>query len=440
MKEHEERLLAALQGDVYRNYVYSYPHKTSYRDLPEPISLAQAWEQEDKSSLFLYLHIPFCEMRCGYCNLFTTTQAPDDLVNRYLDQLVTQMRITNGYLGDYEFAQMAMGGGTPTYLSTPQLQQVFDSLKRYLHLKPIPISVEVSPATIDAEKLACLHEYGVDRISIGVESFSAQDLKNLGRPQSLKQVSQALQLIRDSNVPRLNIDLIYGSANQSLESWLASVDEALQWQPEELFLYPLYVRPLTGLGKRSVYQQEDRMQFYTAARNKLLANGYKQSSMRMFVKQKLRSTTNQYRCQEDGMVGLGAGARSYTDSLHYSSKYAVNKDHIKKIIQDYIDTPDWHLAQVDYGIELDLEDQKRRYVLLSLLQCEGLNLHTYQQKFQSSIFDDFPELVLLEKQRLASSDSDYLILNEQGIAYSDVIGHWFFSNNIKSRMQDWEWK
>lgn len=439
MKEHEERLLAALQGDVYRNYVYSYPHKTSYRDLPEPISLAQAWKQEDKSSLFLYLHIPFCEMRCGYCNLFTTTQATDDLVNRYLDQLVTQMRITNGFLGDYEFAQMAMGGGTPTYLSTPQLQKVFDSLKRYLHLKHIPTSVEVSPATIDAEKLACLSEYGVDRISIGVESFNAQDLKKLGRPQSLKQVSQALQLIRDSNLLRLNIDLIYGSANQSLESWLASVDEALQWQPEELFLYPLYVRPLTGLGKRSVYQQEDRMQFYEAARDKLLANGYQQSSMRMFVKQQ-SALTNEYRCQEDGMVGLGAGARSYTRNLHYSSNYAVNKQQIGKIIQDYIDTPDWHLAQVDYGIELDLEDQKRRYVLLSLLQCEGLNLHTYQQKFQSSIFDDFPELVLLEKQRLASSDSDYLILNEQGIAYSDVIGHWFFSNNIKSRMQDWEWK
>ena len=442
LRQKEQQLLDFLSGKPYLNYVYSYPHKTSYRDFEQPRTLHDVWSKEDKRSLFLYVHIPFCEMRCGYCNLFTTTNPQEDLVANYLNALARQAQVTAKFLqDDFHFEQLAFGGGTPTYLSAEQLQTSFNILEQHLKVKNLPASVEVSPATADHERLALLKERGVERISIGVESFDKDDLKSLGRPQTPDNVANALQQIRDSKIPRLNIDLIYGSANQSLQSWLYSIDQALAWQPEEIFIYPLYIRPLTGLGRKHQLEVEDqRLKAYFAARERLLAAGYEQSSMRMFVRANTPEQKGRYRCQEDGMIGLGAGARSYTQSLHYSSHYAVGKPQIKQIIQDYNNTSSDGFAQTGYGIEIDLQDQKRRYVLLSLLQIGGFPFSDYQTRYDSDVLEDIPQLHLLEKHQLATIDDNMICLNEKGIAYSDLIGSWLFTDTIRQRMQNWEWQ
>ncbi|MGH1541643.1 MAG: STM4012 family radical SAM protein [Arenicella sp.] len=437
----EQQLQSYLSGEPYLNYVYSYPHKTSYRDFAKPKSLKQVWQDEDKSSLFLYLHIPFCEMRCGYCNLFTTTNPEENLVDNYLQALERQSIATAEYMqNDFHFEQLAFGGGTPTYLSPQQLQSCFDILQTHLNARQLPASVEVSPNTVDPERLSVLKQAGVERISMGVESFDQKDLKALGRPQLEGNVERALQTIRDSKINRLNIDLIYGGYNQSLASWLYSVDQALAWQPEEIFIYPLYVRPLTGLGRKQQNDIEDqRLRFYFSAREHLLKAGYEQSSMRMFIRQDSPIQTSRYRCQEDGMIGLGAGARSYTENLHYSSHYAVAKPQIKNIIRQYNNTRDSDFSSASYGISIDINDQKRRYVLLSLLQVAGLSFSDYHTKFKSDVLQDIPQLTLLNKYKLADHSDKTIQLNEKGIAHSDLIGNWLFTEHISQRMQTWVW-
>ncbi|MGB2130790.1 MAG: hypothetical protein ACPHXW_05140, partial [Marinobacterium sp.] len=141
--QHLQQLLQ--QQDDYLNYVYSYPHKTAYRTLEPAVDLQQAWADEVKQQLFLYVHVPFCEMRCGYCNLFTLSRPPEALVDQYLDTLERQARITAGWLGDARFEQLAFGGGTPTFLSADQLQRVFAILRRELGWQGQHASVEVSP-------------------------------------------------------------------------------------------------------------------------------------------------------------------------------------------------------------------------------------------------------------------------------------------------------
>src|SRR5215207_3978287 len=110
----------------YQSYVYSYPHKQAYRPFDVPIPLKDAWANEDKSALFLYLHVPFCEMRCGFCNLFTTVHPTQSLEETYLDTLETQAKRVKAALGAASYARMAIGGGTPTYLSAAQLHRLFD--------------------------------------------------------------------------------------------------------------------------------------------------------------------------------------------------------------------------------------------------------------------------------------------------------------------------
>ncbi|PSB54583.1 coproporphyrinogen III oxidase, partial [Chamaesiphon polymorphus CCALA 037] len=119
-------LQTLLANSTYTSYSYAYPHKTAYRPLDPPAHLSTVWAQEKKEALFLYLHIPFCEMRCGFCNLFTQTNAGEDLVTEYLKTLTREAQQVKAALGESQFARMAIGGGTPTFLNVPELERVFD--------------------------------------------------------------------------------------------------------------------------------------------------------------------------------------------------------------------------------------------------------------------------------------------------------------------------
>src|SRR5580693_5166313 len=151
---------------VYEGYAYSYPHKTAYRHFDEPLALADVWQSERLDALFLYIHIPFCEMRCGFCNLFTQAGARESLVTRYLDKLEEHAEVAAGAIPGARFVRLAIGGGTPTFLDCAGLGRMFDVAQLLLGEINIPVSIEVSPATLTDEKLALLKERGVTRISI----------------------------------------------------------------------------------------------------------------------------------------------------------------------------------------------------------------------------------------------------------------------------------
>lgn len=237
----------------YQSYVYAYPHKTAYRELPDRPPLRELWAGESQHALSLYLHIPFCEVRCGFCNLFTRIGGPDGLTTAYLDALDRQAGAVRAALDEGAgFALAAFGGGTPTYLSAAELERLCDIAEHRMgaDLRAIPLSVEASPATATADRLAVLAERGTTRLSLGVQSFVDAEARSAVRPQKRAEVEAALGRIRDAGFPVLNIDLIYGIDGQTEASWLRSLDAALAWRPEELYLYPLYVRPLTGLARR----------------------------------------------------------------------------------------------------------------------------------------------------------------------------------------------
>src|SRR5262245_1370337 len=119
-------LAELLRAAPYVSYTYAYPHKTAYRPFPEPLRLDALWAQENRRSLFLYLHVPFCEMRCGFCNLFTTVNPAASLTDGYLDAIERQARRVRAALNDATIARMALGGGTPTFLGVDQLRRLFN--------------------------------------------------------------------------------------------------------------------------------------------------------------------------------------------------------------------------------------------------------------------------------------------------------------------------
>ncbi|WP_221353719.1 STM4012 family radical SAM protein [Streptomyces beigongshangae] len=436
----------------YQSYTYAYPHKTAYRPLVPAPRLADLWAGESRQALSLYLHIPFCEIRCGFCNLFTRIGAPDGLTGRYLDAVRRQAAAVREALGDGEpprFANAAFGGGTPTFLEAAELERLCDIAEREtgVDLRTVPLSVEASPSTATADRLAVLAGRGTTRLSLGVQSFVEEESRAAVRPQRRDDVEAALARVREAAIPVLNIDLIYGIDGQTAASWRYSLDAALAWRPEEIYLYPLYIRPLTGLGRHADPRAADRewderrLRRYREGRDHLLAQGYEQVSMRMFRRTDAPPQgPDDYACQTDGMIGLGCGARSYTSRLHYSFDYAVSMREIRGIIDDYTATADFSRAL--HGRWVDEDEARRRHLLQSVLQAKGLPAADYRARFGTDPYEDFPaELgTLTARGWLDDTGPGLLRLSAEGLAHSDAIGPEFFSPAVRDAMAAYETK
>ncbi len=426
------KLRTMLEGSPYQQYLYGYPHKTAYRPFSRPLPLRDVWSGEDTRALFLYVHVPFCEMRCGFCNLFTAAGPTADVVTHYLDALEREVRAVKDALGTPGFARAAIGGGTPSFLEPAELHRVFDLMGPVLGapLGKIPMSIELSPETTTAEKVRVLRERGADRVSIGVQSFLEKEVAAVKRPQKVSDVERALDLLRAEGFGTLNLDFIYGIEGQTVGSFIESLQMSQRWKPEEIYLYPLYVRPLTYLGKAARAWDDLRLSLYRAGRDWLKSNGYRQVSMRMFRRvDSPFAAAPVYRCQEDGMIGVGVGARSYTKSLHYSSEFAVASRAVRGIIDSYSARPAESFAAAHHGFALSALEQQRRHAILSLLSEEGM---------PRAAFDALPQLGELIALGFADERDGAIRLTDAGVERSDVIGPWLHSDDVDALMHQWE--
>lgn len=432
------RAVPADLGPLYQDYAYGYPHKNAYRSFAAPQPLRDLWAGERMDRLFLYLHIPFCEMRCGFCNLFATANPDEDRVEHYLTALARQIEAVRDELGTVRPVQLAIGGGTPTLLGPAPLEALFERIATRLNADPrrLPSGIETSPKTATPETIALLSQWGFERISIGVQSFIEAETRAMGRPQEPAMLAAALDTIRAHRFGRLNIDLIYGAENQTAASWRHSLHRALEWAPEEIFLYPLYVRPRTGLDRRSQVEDEHRRALYRVGRDLLLDAGYEQVSMRAFHRPAGVGTSgNEFSCQEDGVLGLGTGARSYTSRAHYATRYAVTRRGVLDILDDFAacDTDAFRFAY--HGIEMSVGEAMRRYVLKSILRRDGLDTARFEQVFGVAPGVALPGLDRIGEMGLIEAHGTLLRPTPAGLEHSDAIPPLFYSDAVRARMR-----
>ena len=325
----------------YIQYMYSYPHKTAYRPL-EGIDLKTFLACLSGQENSLYFHIPFCQYKCGYCNLFSLAGQPESVMEQYVDAMERQAeQLSRELPADTEFSDLTLGGGTPLLLPNHLLERVFRISEDYFHFRsaPCPVSAgvslnqsgkenpaskagvhpviaETSPNQTTKEKLWLLKEHGVTRLSIGVQSFQEKELETLHRFHRAGTAKRALADIGKVGFSCVNIDLIYGIPGQTRESLLDSLEQALDFSPEELFIYPLYVKPGTALYQQEVKRQPEAFEMYQCVRERLKKEGYHSYSMRRFVKgaKEVQETSL---CGFGNTISVGCGGRSYIGNLHF---------------------------------------------------------------------------------------------------------------------------
>jgi oxygen-independent coproporphyrinogen-3 oxidase len=427
---------ADLRACAYPGYVYGYPHKKAYRPLA-PRPLADVWRDEDARSLYCYVHLPFCKQRCSFCNLFTLATGERGPVPLYLDALARQMEMVAKAIPGARFSRLYIGGGTPTFLSIEELRRLCYNLTSILGVEPAQTHacIEASPETLDAEKALALKEMGFQRLSLGVQSFVEAEREAVNRRWGL----EAIDAVGHAGFRHFNIDLIYGLPGQTRESWRTSLHAAIASPATSLFLYPLYVRPLTGLGVRQHSPTPHEMAgMYDDAVGLLAGAGFRQLTMRQF-RRDTGDDADEYRCQRHGMVGLGAGARSYTSGLHYSTPWKMLTKNIRTEIEEYSVTMTRGDDAVRFGIELDDDERRRRFVIQSLLY-DGLDLRAFSSNFNRDARELFAgEWALLWEERCIVDEGDIIRLSARGMRHADIVGNLFFSERVQALTEAYEY-
>lgn len=426
--------------EPYVQYMYSYPHKTAYRSL-EGINLADWLHYLEGRDNSLYLHIPFCQYKCGYCNLFSIAGAENKLsfIEDYVYTMERQAEQVSGVMPEgVSFNSLDIGGGTPLLLPSHILEHVFAIAEKYFGIKygEIPVNVETSPNQTEKSKLEILKKNGVTRISIGVQSFNSLELKTLHRFHSPGRALEALELIRETGFPCLNIDIIYGIPGQTKETLLKSLAQAVSFKPEEMFVYPLYVKNGTYLYQRGVKPSKDTTELYKCARDFLVANGYKQQSMRRFVQAADTLASGGISlCGFGNTLSAGCGGRSYIGNLHFCSPYTTGNAGCTQQLNNYIKQRDF--LKIEHGFILSEDEQKRRYAVKHILFGRGILEEEYKEHFKSSPEEDFPFIKEWQEKGYAYTGGGFISLTEEGIALSDYLGPEFISGEVKARMENW---
>ena len=425
----------------YVQYMYSYPHKTAYRPL-EDVYLKEYIHFLKGSENSLYIHIPFCQAKCGYCNLFSVTGQDAQDMDRYLDAVKRQGIQYQQLLDSVQavFCELVIGGGTPLSLLPGQLERMFGmAADLFAFTKDRQIVAETAPNQTDALRLQALKQAGVTRVSMGIQSFHDRELAVLGRRHCAQKAREALHLLKSSDFACVNTDFIYGIPGQTVNSLLESLKEALTFEPDEIFLYPLYVKHGVGMQYQGIRPDAEQTYLqYQAAGSFLKSEGYRQDSMRRFVRRKEEKTYVE--CGFGTSLALGCGGRSYLGNLHFCSPYAVTRQECLTRLHEYENTTDF--TRISHGILLSQEELRRRYLIRHLFLMPGLSLEGYQKAFGSSVIADFPILqdwtdsgyITLQKKRSA----EYLTLTEAGLGYSDHLGPQLISASVQTAMEEWE--
>lgn len=290
------------------------------------------------SAFGLYIHIPFCAQKCPYCD-FNTYAGLESLYDATVDALCAELERWTHCLADRTVSTVFVGGGTPTVLTALQLERLFDALHRCFPVADgAEITCEANPGTVDQAKFSILRSLGVNRLSMGVQSFQPAELRFLGRIHSVDDVGHALTTARKVGFDNINLDFIFGMPGQTEISWRNTLDQALALAPEHLSLYSLIVEPDTPLfhwvenGSVPEPDEDQAALFYEYAMEHLANSHYIQYEVSNWAR------------------------RTGTDSNHETPKLACRHNLIYWRNQDYLGVGPGahsHLRTVENGVRLE---------------------------------------------------------------------------------------
>ncbi len=441
----KDRLVHFLATVPQGHFVYAYPPHKIYSKIEGEFDFKKSWASTPAGDLNVYFHIPFCRQKCSYCNIESiATKEGSPMTDRYLTALENEMRLYRGSLDKFRIITVYMGGGTPSYLSEPQMERFFKSINSLLvNTKSLEeLCIELSPDSTTEKKIEILKGHGVTRISLGVQSFDESHIQTFNRKYNVENLDYLLELIKANGFKNLNIDIIYGHPNQDIKMLEESLIRSLASRPGTISMYPLNVKPLTPFWKKIGPEGLDRNKIdnmYEFARDFLLRNGYKQDTRLRFVLPSIgRYAHKDETVKGKPVKGFGNAAQSYAEDVHYRPSYSVS--HCKKDIEEYITDIESGRHPARYALFLNKDEKMRRAIIMNL-RHSSLSLFGFRKKFEITPQNAFPEEfgVLLE-EGMIFEDNGIIKLTERGYKHENAVSKLFFSETILELQRNYKYE
>ncbi len=361
----------------------------------------------------IYIHIPFCKSRCIYCDFYSTTL--QTWQGRYVDALIKEAELRNDYLAGESIETIYFGGGTPSQLSIENMAKLLSYIRHYAGQDVKEFTIECNPDDITPMLVETLVNCGVNRISMGAQTFSAERLHFLRRRHSPQQVDDAVKVVREAGIKNISIDLMFGFPKETLEDWTHDINHALALDIEHISAYSLMYEedtPLHNMLKKGLIQEIDeelsRVMYYTLI-DRLTEAGYEQYEISNFAKKGYRSKHNSNYWNYTAYLGLGAGAHSF----NYNSRQWNAEDVVLYINK---------VEKGEIPFEQELLNNTTKYndmITTALRTKEGINL-------DSELVSNNKDYILRNAKHLINKgllavDNGRLHLTKHGLYVSDDV-------------------
>lgn len=355
----------------------------------------------------LYVHVPFCIRKCKYCDFVSFQKKNCD---KYLDSLINELE---EYKGE-EIDSIFIGGGTPTCLDNDELSRLLSFINSNFNIKPqSEWTVEMNPKTADEKKLLMMRDCGVNRISVGVQSFCDKELEIIGRVHNSREAKESLALV-SGIFENFNIDLMSALPSQSIKSFISSVDTAISFNPTHISCYSLILEENTPLyqmnenGLLMLPDEDEEREMYETVCKKLGEAGYVQYEISNFAKTDRECVHNlkYWQCKE--YIGTGLAAHSYIGNERF-----YNTSDMEEYIKGN--------RQAE-RIKLSDDDMCSEFIIMSLRLIKGIDLSEYKKRFKRDFTDDYKKEIekFLKLGMLEYSDG-FIRLTREGISLSNSV-------------------
>ncbi|MBS7807710.1 oxygen-independent coproporphyrinogen III oxidase [Variovorax sp. PCZ-1] len=420
-----------IQGPRYTSYPTAdrFVEAFSANDASQALQLRNITGGVRAQGLSLYLHIPFCESLCYYCACNKVITKQKDRADIYLKYLEKELDLVAAQLeaGTASVQQLHLGGGSPTFLDDAQLAQLMTMIRMRFQLDSLAeCSIEVDPRTVSRQRLQRLRQLGFNRLSFGVQDFDAKVQKAVHRVQPFEQVSRLMQDARELGFASLNMDLIYGLPQQTIQSMQTTFDQVISLRPDRIALYgyahlPQRFKPQRRIDEQLLPTAHEKSAMLRLALEKLGAAGYvyigmdhfalPQDSLAIAKKQgRLHRNFQGYSTLPDcDLIGLGVSAISKVGAA-----YSQNV----KSLDAYYDLLDQGRLPIERGLALSRDDLVRRAVIMALM-CQGeLSFESielaYLIDFKNYFKAELSELEQLQRDGLVEIEPEGLLVTEAG--------------------------
>lgn len=343
----------------------------------------------EKDRVGIYIHIPYCEKRCLYCDFLSSTSYEG--LDTYFDHILKEISLYKEIYGRQNIGSIYFGGGTPSTVDPAYIDQLLQALNKNNHiLKDAEISLEANPESMTRGKAIAYKASNINRISMGCQSFNDRFLKSLGRIHNEEKIYQAVDVIRGSGINNLNLDLIYGLPGQGLTDLKEDLDKITGLEPDHISAYSLILEEETPLYKMAdkgildlVSDEDDRF-FYHYVVEYLRKKGYDRYEISNFAKAGRESRHNLCYWKSDYYIGMGLGSSSFFDRKRYK-----NFDDFTSYYQA-LDEGRFPITEVEL---MDYERLKTDYILMGMRLSRGIDRKVYKENFGLDFYEDYKDLI-----------------------------------------------